>query len=363
MKLRRFLAALALGAPLVFAACGGTEVGVAAPARRAGALSPLADDRALTPDTWYAERSRIRNRLRPLLGVRPAVVPDPNVEIVDQTDYPGGTRYTIELDVEVDERIDAYVLVPYGARAAPGIIAFHQTVVEGKDEVVGLTHAPDSSYGLELAEAGYVVIAIDDFTAGTRIPPGYGAYDTAPFYARHPDWSALDKSVWDGERALDALCTFEEVDCHRLGAVGHSQGGVYAWMLAADDPRIKAAVSNCGYGTFQGDPEPDRWARAAGWVGMARLRPYLLAGERPFEFHEWLSLAAPRDVLILGASQDHIFPWWQAIPASVDELGPVYRALWNAEGIQFVVRGGEHGFPAPMHQVMKSFLASRLHPD
>jgi hypothetical protein len=52
--------------------------------------------------------------------------------------------------------------------------------------------------------------------------------------------------LWNALRGLDLLCARPEVDAGRLGVTGISGGGSQTWMIAAADPRIKAAAAVCG---------------------------------------------------------------------------------------------------------------------
>jgi dienelactone hydrolase len=309
-----------------------------------------------------AGNAEIRARIRRYLGERPAEAPPPNVRFEACVTLERTTRCRVSFDVEERERIPAWLFLPRARRGdrVPGIVAFHQTTALGKDEAAGLTDRAEMSYALELGEEGYAVIAFDDVAAGDRVEPGHAAYDTSAFYARHPEWSALDKAVWDGRRAVDALCSLPEVDCGRVAAVGHSQGGVYAWMLAADDDRVKAAVVNAGYITFAGDPDPERWARDEGWVGAPALRGSIAARRFPFDFDEWLALAAPRSVLLVGYADDEVFPDRCGLEGTRERLAGYLQSLGAAHSIVIRVVPGRHVFPDESHRAMIEFLAERL---
>lgn len=320
---------------------------------------PILDDGSETYP-WSARRQEIYDRIHAYLGVRPNQIPAPDVTVEgDCTPLDQTSRCRIWFNVETDERIPAWLFRPPGSESVPGIVAMHQTICEGKDEVAGLVGNPNYAYGLELAQQGYAVIAFDDVAAGERIVDD-GCYDTTAFYARHPDWSALDKAVWDASRAIDALCTFPVVDCARIGAVGHSQGGVYSWMLAADDPRVKVAVVNAGYTTFAGDPDPVRWSRDGPWVGTPLLRSAVAVERFPFDFNEWLSLAAPQNLLVIGYQADHVFANPCAFDWTSQKLDPLLTSLGYPASMVFQMASGDHSFPFESHAAMLEFLQQRL---
>lgn len=54
------------------------------------------------------------------------------------------------------------------------------------------------------------------------------------------------KALHDVSIAIDLLETMPEVDCARIGFLGHSYGGRMAIWAPAIDQRFRASVSNCG---------------------------------------------------------------------------------------------------------------------
>ena len=180
----------------------------------------------------------------------------------------------------------------------------HQTIAAGKDEVAGLTGDPNKAVFDHLCRRGYVVIAPDHFVAGDRIPPE-GPYETARFYKKHPEWTAVGKFTYEHAIAIDVLQSLAEVDPERIGTMGHSLGGHGAIFLAAYDERIKAAVCNCGATFFRHNAEVEGWARDHWYVYFKNIRPGLLEGNLPpIDFHEIMALIAPRAFLDLSGLND-----------------------------------------------------------
>jgi len=64
-----------------------------------------------------------------------------------------------------------------------------------RSERPGWIENPDKAYLDHLCRKGYVVIAPDHFVAGHRIPAA-GPYDTAAFYKKHPEWTAVGKFTY-----------------------------------------------------------------------------------------------------------------------------------------------------------------------
>jgi dienelactone hydrolase len=283
------------------------------------------------------------------LGTPPPTVPPLAPETLRMWRTAEGIEWRkVRFQTEPGEFIPAYLLVPSRTeRQLPALVVLHQTVPQGKDEVVGIHGDPEQAYALDLARRGYVVLAPDSLAAGERVGKGEEPWDTAPFYQRHPGWSAVGKAVWDGQRAVDYLVSLPFVDRKRIGVIGHSQGGIYATFLAAFDPRVKVVVSSCGLMTFAGDPtRPLRWARDQGWIGIPALREPLQHGAPPWDFHQLVALIAPRPFLATAATEDRIMP--HAAPALevlARAVHPLYAAYRMPDRFKVSVFPGPHAFP------------------
>ena len=240
--------------------------------------------------------------------------PPLELEIHETVDIEGVyRRQLISYNVEQDERAHAYLgipLKPHGAAAGdapdkfPAIVALHGTTAQGKEQTAGLSGNPDKAWLDQLCRRGYVVIAPDHFVAGHRIPPE-GAYDTARFYQKHPEWTAVGKFTYEHAIAIDLLQSLPEVDPDRIGTLGHSLGGHGAYYLAAYDERVKAAVCNCGGAFFRHNPDVLNSARDRWYVYFKHLRPGLLEGRLPpIDRHEIIALVAPRPFMDLSGLND-----------------------------------------------------------
>jgi len=105
-------------------------------------------------------------------------------------------------------------------------------------------HDHNYDYGLQMAKAGFVTIAIDWRGFGER---GEKVDVCNIHYIRATllGMSALGMDVHDGKAALDYLCSLDVVDPNRIGVMGLSFGGTMTtWMSICDD-RIKAADIIC----------------------------------------------------------------------------------------------------------------------
>ena len=130
-------------------------------------------------------------------------------------------RRKVTFTPEPGDRVPAWLLIPRGLPAdgtAPAMLCLHQTNKVGKDEPVGLGGSPELPYAHELAERGFVCI-VPDY-------PSFGEYkyDFKTQGAHYPSGSM--KAIWNNMRALDLLETIPQVDKTRIGAIGHSLGGL-----------------------------------------------------------------------------------------------------------------------------------------
>jgi carboxymethylenebutenolidase len=137
-------------------------------------------------------------------------------------DYPGGA-----------ERIPAFIARPAQAGTYPAVIVIHETF--------GLVdHIKDVA--LRFAREGFVAVAPDLFTREAPIqspddPEGMRALAHAI-----PDARILA----DLEATIGHLDVLTFVDSRRIGAIGFCMGGLYAFLLAARTPRLRAAADFYG---------------------------------------------------------------------------------------------------------------------
>ncbi|MCK5845190.1 MAG: acetylxylan esterase, partial [Victivallales bacterium] len=164
----------------------------------------------------------------------------------------------------------------------PAALCLTPTTAIGKEQTIGngITELDaDRTYALHLVERGYATFTFDWDASGTRQYPGLEPFDNGPFYEKHPNWSAVGKNIWDIGKALDYLCSLDEVDSSRIASIGHSQGGGGTIYAMAMDERIKVGVSSCGGFPIRMDRNPYHEARNRWWIGRPALRPYFLTGK------------------------------------------------------------------------------------
>lgn len=182
-----------------------------------------------------------------------------DLKIINTEQFDNYKRQLIEYNVEDNERVQSYLLIPNELKEKnPAILAIHQHAGNwevGKSEVVGITNDKMYSYGLDLVERGYVVIAPDIICFESRMGEkefketreSQKAYERFAFCDYLVNGKTLQgKTLHDLSVSIDVLCELNYVDQNNIGVIGHSLGGQESIWIQWFDERIKAGVSSCG---------------------------------------------------------------------------------------------------------------------
>lgn len=307
---------------------------------------------------WQKKRENIVSRLYSTIGSPPVHRNTRTIETLYEEELQDYKRRKICYIVGDDDNITAYLLIPNHVKLpAPAIVAMHQTVNSGKDEVVGLDGYRDFAYGHELATRGYVVIAPDYLTAGERIYPSEESFASAPFYEQYPDWSMVGKNIEDSMAAVDVLHTLDYVDKDKIGAIGHSHGGHNTIFAMALDERIKAGVSNCGMSILSEEEERLEWSLEDGYIYIPALRKYFLEDqEPPFDINEIAALIAPRPWLNVSSYFDKAYGNQEFLAEIGIQLYQVYKLYGKQNAFSYFMHGNDHSFPQYSRVLAYSWL-------
>jgi dienelactone hydrolase len=314
------------------------------------AIRPLLSDNNVPIteiDQWQRKREDITARLYQTIGTPPVPRNTRGIETLAGEKLPHYTRCRVRYTVGDEDCVAAYLLVPNeSSLPAPAVVAMHQTIHSGKDEVVGLDGCPDFSYGHELATNGYVVLAPDYLAAGERAYPGEEAFESGPFYDQYPQWSMVGKNVEDSLAAVDVLHTLDWVDAERIGVIGHSHGGHNALFAMALDERVKVGVSNCGLSLFSEEEERLEWSLEEGYIYIPALRDYFLADREPlFDLHEVAALIPPRPWLNISSYHDEAYGNQEFLAEVGVRLYQVYKLHGKQNAFAYLMHGNDHSFP------------------
>ena len=339
-------------------------------------LSFLQDKfRALEP--WQkTARAKV---LEHLFYAPPAIAPMP--EVVRREDRGDYIQEYLTFQTTPDLRVPAYVLIPKRATLpAPGIVLLHchggfyawgkEKVVEVEGEPSVLTEFKQQLYGgksiaTELVRRGYVVITIDMFYWGERRmlldddPPSYRdprtmtKDDIAAFNRRSQQAEQLvarsllaagitwpGVMLWDDMRTLDYLATRPEVDRTRLGCVGLSVGGYRSFLLAALDPRIKAAIDVGWMSSFGAHIKRHV-------VNSIGLTFHIVGLYRYLDLPDLAALIAPRSVLVINGSKDQLFPP-EGVEAAFKKIDQCFRKAGVPERQRCRLYDAPHQFNVEM---------------
>ena len=292
-------------------------------------------------DQWRKEtRKRVFERIAmPDLGGMPKVL------INKQYTYDGLHVEEISWQLPYGRPTEAILLKPADAKKPlPGILALHH---HGGDKYFGTQkitkindsqhlHVVDSqqeyydgiAWANEIAKRGYVVLVPDAFPFASRrvwyqdVPAHLrkGLNDNDPekmdnviaynkWAASHEDIMAKSlfcagttwPGVWIAEdlKALDILCSRNDVNVNKIGCGGLSGGGMRTVFLNGLDSRIKCAVCVGLMSTWEDFMLNKSFTHT--WMSYVPLLP------KELDFPEILGLNVPSPVLVLNAEQDDLF--------------------------------------------------------
>ena len=153
----------------------------------------------------------------------PEPTPDPATlgYRVEEVAFPGGSDGV---------QLAGTLTLPHGPGPHPAVVLMSGSGAQDRDESIRpvSTIKPFALIADALTSAGVAVLRYDDRGVGSST----GDYGSA----------TLGDLASDGEAALEYLRARDEIDPARIGVLGHSEGGLYAAMLAAQDPDIAFVV-------------------------------------------------------------------------------------------------------------------------
>lgn len=317
----------------------------------------------------------------------------PAAELVRRSDRGDYIEEYLTFRTTPDLRVPAYVLVPKNARRpAPGLVVLHchgGAYVWGKEKVVAVENEPaplsefkqrlyeGTSIATELVRRGYVVVTIDMFYWGERRmlldedpaqyrdPQRMSAEDVAAVNRRASlneqlvarslltagvTWPGV--MLWDDLRTLDYLASRPEVDPQRLGCVGLSVGGYRSFVLAALDPRIKAAVDVGWMTSFASNIR----RHVLNTVGLTFHVPGLY---RYLDLPDLAALIAPRGILVINGAKDALFPL-DGVEKAFKKIEACFRKAGVAERQRCRLYDAPHQFNREMQAEAWEWLAARV---
>jgi len=303
---------------------------------------------------WQQWRERLLPALHEALGEMPAKIPLES-RVIAQWQQDGLVKQKIEFNVEKHLAATAYLFRPEQIKGKlPAIIACHGHGAYGKESVMGNRATPEMAanialhnydYGLQMAQAGFVTIAIDwrgfgqrnDKTAFRHFEnDSRDICNLLYLHATLLGRTVLGMDVHDASCAIDLLCQQDFVDAERIGVMGLSFGGTMTTWISLCDPRIKATDIIC---------YSDRFAKFAiadfNYCG-SQIVPGLY---KLCDVPDLQGLIAPRPLLVEIGVYDDCFNVDSAM-SCYHEVEKIYQAAGVADKLHLDLFQGGHSWGA-----------------
>jgi dienelactone hydrolase len=267
---------------------------------------------------------------------------------------------SLSYEVEAGVPVPAWLLIPDAAtadRPAPGIAVWHQHNGQwelGKSEPAGLSGDPQHHIGPALARKGYVVLCPDALCFEERRCPQLpgGAFERFEFLRYVVAGKSLAwKNILDMRRAIDLLCSLDEVQHDHIGCYGHSMGATHCWLLGPWEPRLKCLVANCCLPTYQ----------AIHRHHLLHCFPNFIPGFYQYgDTPDVAGLTAPRPLLMNFGQQDAGSPI-EEVRSGVARIAEAYRQHNVPQNFSYFIdsRAG-HEFTKAMKERTWDWFATHL---
>ena len=262
----------------------------------------------------------------------------PPARVTHRQERPGYTIENLVLETAPNLYSTANLYLP-GTGRKPFPVILYQCGHANKDRF--------TRHGAWFATRGIAVMIMDNIEMGEIEFTHHGVYSNAWFHWYSRGFSPLAVELLNARRALDYLCTRDDIDRGRIGATGRSGGGMATFFLAAIDERVKASAPVSGT------------LSTTGWI-KHRLSSAHCDCQYPVNSYGLLyseigALTAPRAQLLCNASADRGFPM-DAFDEMAGKMREVYQ-LYSAEGaLRTAVTPGGHSDTEAIRLPVYSFF-------
>ncbi len=250
--------------------------------------------------------------------------PEAVSELLSVTQREGYAEEKHALDVGEGIKAPVYILVPEGEPPFKPVLVFHghnpnvQYILGNypDGDIAREMRAKDNNYAQALAQAGYLVCAVEQRGFGERqstqlADVARSCRHQALNYAM-VGRTLIGERVWDGICAIDFIFRRGDVVEHALGCTGNSGGGTTALWLSALDERITVSVPSCYFCSFYASIGSIYHCECNYVPGILKLA----------EMGDLTALIAPRPLRAINGERDAIFP----IAAAREQFKIVQRA-------------------------------------
>jgi dienelactone hydrolase len=256
-------------------------------------------------------QGQLRCAVKGLLGLEGRTIPHwIPAERLARVERPGYCEEKFVLDVGEGVKAPVYLLIPDRAPPFKSVLVFHghnpsvQYVLGNypDETVAGKMLARQMNYAQALAQAGYLVCAVEQRGFGERQST---QYPDAARSCRHLAFNylmagrtLLGERIWDGLCAIQFLDQRPDIVRGALGCTGNSGGGTTSLWLSALDERITTCVPSCAFSSFYA-------SIGSIWHCECNYVPGILDWA---DMGDLAALIAPRPLCIISGQEDDIFP-------------------------------------------------------
>ncbi|NQT86207.1 acetylxylan esterase, partial [bacterium] len=299
-----------------------------------------------SPEEILAWQEQVRTAVTDLIGGLPERTPL-NARAVGVTEGPGFTIERLLFESRPFFYVSANLYLP-ADRDEPGPAIL---IPCGHDRL-GKADADTQRLARGLVKNGFVVLVIDPLgqgersqywdyaAAGSRVGLGVPEHEMAGTQSQLVGPTLASYRIWDGVRALDALCLRDEVDSARIGCAGCGAGGTLAMYLFALDERVRAAMPMCCLTTREA------WLATGNSLDNEHVLPHAIEyGIDPVD----VCLAGAPRPLRIGAVLNDAAPIEGARQA-FRKLQRLYGLLDSHSRLDLFVTEGEAGLGKPLRQ-------------
>lgn len=316
--------------------------------------------RARTLSEFRQWRQELRSEILRLLGIGGRELPPVVAELVQTIDRGLYCEEKYSLKVGEQVRTPMYVLVPKREPPFKPILAFHGHYPSVRyilgdypdAETAREQLAVDNNYAQTLAQAGYLVCAIEQRGFGER-----KTQDTSggpfPRSCRHLSFeymlqgrTLIGERCWDGICAINYLKTRSDVVQDVLGCTGHSGGGCTVLWLSAIDPRITVSVPASYFCSFKASILSQSHCECNYVPGILALA----------EMGDLAALIAPRPFRAINGENDPIFPV-QAAASQFETVKRAYALHDALDACSLAIHPGAHAYH---HQLSQDWFSKWL---
>ncbi|RXZ76650.1 hypothetical protein EBB07_34075 [Paenibacillaceae bacterium] len=305
-----------------------------------------------------ARQAQMKEAFAAAIGGLPETNPPLHARTVNTVQGSGYRVENVIFQARPGHYVTANLYLPDGCGEPGAAVLFHSG-----HEYEGKHSAYYHQVCLRFVQAGLIVLAIDPVGQGERLSfcESQSADGAAPVWGTQEHQllgiqcyslgdSVARYFVHDSIRAIDYLCSRQEVDPARIGVTGNSGGGTQTAMLMVCDERIAAAAP----ATFIMNRQS--YMHAGGVQDAEQVWPGLTAAG--FDHEDLLLSFAPKPLMVLAVEYD-FFPI-EATRRTVTRCRRFWEMHGRSDELQLIEDRSTHYYTDKMALAAAAFFAKQL---